>query len=303
MGGGKYSRGIRRLLPNSRRGLVAILLLSDRINSQPSGKRLPSGPVAGPRLRARLCDGRDRGGGDHIEAMGESGRGPTPRAGGRPVGVSRRPDRWPAVFPRHQLGPGAAPLVGALRRLARWARNLGRNRLRHAGGPIGSSPPRRRYPAIPRCSRPSPARCPVHRSPRQLLQPGVVWRPRPRSPGDSRSIPPTDRPDTRASRPFTRRSYTRSSGTWRWPVYSFGSESAERSGRRGYSPSTSPGYWGFGSSRNSCAWTQPTISSGCAWLYVAASPPWSGWRGLLAVSEGQTAPNVSTAGRRSPAAR
>jgi hypothetical protein len=200
------------------------------------------------------------------------------------VGVSRRPDRGPALLRRHQLERGPASLVGPAGGLGRWPRNLGRDRLRHGGRHLGHSAPRRRHPAVPgRCGARAP-RSPVDRTNRQLLQPGALRR------ADLAALGAGNRPG--APPPWLRGvfdlsplpSLTRSSGTYPWLGSWSGSGHAAGSVRRASSPCMWRATRGFGSSRRRFESILRTTCSGsgstCTWR---GSSAWAGRFGSCAV--------------------
>jgi hypothetical protein len=150
-----------------------------RIHPQSEPQRILARAALRPRLRRRLSPCRPRRDRDHEPPLGAAGRRSPARPGSRPLGVPSWDHRRPALLPRYELGPGAAHVVGAVRRLAGRARDLGRHRGGNRRRHLGPASPSRRHPALPGRGGARPARRAGDRPHRQLLQPGAVRRPDP----------------------------------------------------------------------------------------------------------------------------
>jgi hypothetical protein len=147
-----------------------------RRDPKPAEQRPARRTAAHPCLRDRLHLRRAGRGDDHSAPLGEAGRQPGARPGGRALGFPRGSGRRAPLLPGHELERGAAALVGAARRLAGWPGDLGRNRRRHARRPGRPAPARREHRRLPRRSGARAAGRAGHRPYRQLLQPGAVRR-------------------------------------------------------------------------------------------------------------------------------
>ena len=239
-----------------------------RVDSEPVAQRLLRRAAVLPRLRDHV---RARGrGGDphHPPALGGAGRRSGPRLRRREVGLPGRPDRRPASTSSSRRRRRCRRTGGGRSRSGRAAWGSG-------AGSRSASPPasscctggsrESRSPLFMDCRR--ARRCSSRR--RSAGSATTSTRScsanRPRSRGALKISPaiPAARL-SRSTRPSSRRSSTRSSGTWRSRRSSSGSATTAGSARPGCSRSTSPATRASGSSRRRCGSTTRSTSSGCA---------------------------------------
>jgi hypothetical protein len=147
-----------------------------RRDPEPAEQRPARRTTVRPCLWGRVRLRRAGRGDDHGAPLGEARGQPGARPGGCALGLPCRSDRRAPLLPGNELGRGAAALVGAARRLARWPWDLGWNRRRHARRPARPAPAGREHPRLPRRSSARAAGRAGHRPHRQLLQPGAVRR-------------------------------------------------------------------------------------------------------------------------------